>query len=287
MRLDSVQLAWLAELLCALTTITLVALTWSAAQARSVRTHAAAYCERLERDLRYLQLGTRGARLARGQALLALALSALALLLATPWPSLGAGLCLVGPRAALTHLRRQRSDRVAAQIDTGLVAIANALQAGGSLGEALASAARVLASPLSDELTLCLRENALGVPLDDALGNLTERVQRPTVTAALVTLQVARNTGGDVIDTLQTSAANLRELTRLEGVVQSKTAEARAQAWVIAIIPVPLVTLLDALDPSFLAPVWNTASGHLVVMVATVLWAAAVLVAREIMDVDV
>lgn len=287
MSVNTLPLSWLGALACALGASTLLALVHGLMHEPALRARARSYAAQLERDLRYLQLPASGVQVARGQALAALATIALCLALATPWPLPGTTAVLAAPALWLAHRRRRRSAEVAEQIDTGLVAVANALESGGSLGEALASAVRVLPSPLRDELTLALREAALGVPLDQALGNLAERVQRPTVTAALVTLQVARNTGGEVIRTLQTCAASLRELTRLEGVVQSKTAEARVQAFVIAVIPVPLFALLDLLDPGFLAPVWNTTSGHLVLAVATVLWMAAVALAREIMDVDV
>ena len=280
-------LHWLGVIGCALAALATCGLVYGFGRDAEVRAHVRAYCARLERDLRVLQLATTGVQLARAQAAIAVSLGALALAFATPWPLLGAGAALLAAPCALPHARKRRSARVAEQIDTGLVAIANALEAGSSLGEALASAARVVPPPLCQELTLVRRETELGVPLDQALGHCAARVERPTVSAALVTLQVARNTGGDVIQTLQTCAASLRELTRLEGVVQSKTAEARAQAFVIAIVPVPMLSLLDALDPNFLAPVWNTTQGHLVLAVATTLWISAVLLAREIVDVDV
>jgi len=283
----TLPLPWLGALTCALGTAALVALAHGVAREPALRARALAYAARLEADLRYLQLCATGEQIAAGQAVGSLCLVALSLLLATPWPLVGVTLVVAVPRRWLAHRRRQRSTQVAAQVDTALVAIANALESGSSLGEALSSAVHVLPSPLRDELTLTLRESALGVPLDQALGNLAARVERPTVTAALVTLQVARNTGGEVIRALRTCAASLRELTRLEGVVQSKTAEARAQALVIAVIPAPLLGLLDRLDPDFLKPVWSTTRGHLVLAVATALWAAAVWLAREIMDVDV
>ena len=110
---------------------------------------------------------------------------------------------------------------------------------------------------------------------------------RSIASAAIATLRIARNTGGNLNRTLERTAASLRELARLEGVVRTKTAEGRAQTWVIALIPVPLVTGLDRLDPDFLAPVWTTTGGHLVLAGAIVLWAIALLLARKIVEVDV
>jgi tight adherence protein B len=141
--------------------------------------------------------------------------------------------------------------------------------------------------PLRGEVELVLREQQLGVPLDRALANMGERVRTPVVSAALATLRIARNTGGNLGRTLERAAASLRELARLEGVVRTKTAEGRAQTLVIALLPAPLVWGLDRLDPEFLAPVWNTSAGHVLLAAALVLWAIALLLARKIVEVDV
>jgi tight adherence protein B len=112
-------------------------------------------------------------------------------------------------------------------------------------------------------------------------------VHSPVVTAAIATLRVARNTGGNLNRALERAAASLRELARLAGVVRTKTAEGRAQTLVIAGIPVPLVWGLQRMDPDFLTPVWSTPTGHVVLAGAIALWAVAVLLARAIIEVDV
>jgi tight adherence protein B len=69
--------------------------------------------------------------------------------------------------------------------------------------------------------------------------------------------------------------------------VRTKTAEGRAQALLIALAPFALVPLLDALDPNFLAPLWQTELGHLLVGLALALWLAALWLARRITAVDI
>jgi tight adherence protein B len=253
----------------------------------ALRGWARRHAQRLEDDLRVLQAPLTGARAARLQ-LSAIALSfAAATALSALWP-LGCGLLLaLAPAAALRAARTRRSAQIEQQLDGFLLALSNALKASPSLGDALAACAPLLAPPLREELGLLLREQQLGVPLDRALANVAERVRSPVASAAIATLRIARDTGGNLNRTLERAAASLRELARLEGVVRTKTAEGRAQTWVIALIPVPLVTGLDRLDPGFLAPVWTTTSGHLVLAAALVLWGIALLLARKIVEVDV
>jgi tight adherence protein B len=241
----------------------------------------------LEERLRYLQRPLSARRLLSWQIGLVLASVAIALLAGTCFV-LAAGLaaCFV-PGAMLTRATRVRTQRVEEQLDTWLIALANALHASSALGDALAHSQRLVAAPLADELARVLREHELGVPLDRALEDLGKRVASPVVSTGLATLRIARNTGGDLAATLKSAASSLRELARLEGVVRTKTAEGRAQAFVIAAVPVPLVWMLDALDPTLLAPLWSTTTGHFVVAAALLLWGAALLLARKILAVDV
>jgi tight adherence protein B len=181
----------------------------------------------------------------------------------------------------------QRVSAIEAQTDIWLGALANALRASPSLGEAIASTIVVTEAPLSQELETLMKDYELGTPLDEALTNLGQRCRSQVMDACLQALRVARKSGGNLTDTLESAAAALRELARLEGVVRTKTAEGKMQAIVIGVVPIPLVCIVNWIDPLFFAPLWNSFTGHLLLGLATVLWFAAVLLARKIVAVDV
>jgi tight adherence protein B len=249
---------------------------------RALHDHA----ERVERDLRFLRSpwSLRSA-LSTHVALVTGACLAVAVI--------GRGAALLIPLTAaapalwLARARRARRARIEAQLDTWLVVLANALRATPSLGQALDESATRCGGPLGNELRIALNETRLGAPLDQALSALGERVQSPTLDATLITLRIARSSGGDLSATLDEAAASLREMARLDGVIRTKTAEGRAQSLLIALIPFPLCALLDVLSPSLLAPLWETARGHLVLAGALALWLAALLMARRITAVEV
>ena len=284
---SDLPLAWVCALAIALAASSASALALGLRGEAGLRELAGAYVAQVDHQLRQLGARPYGAVLARAQLAVAAACVAGALGFATPWPLVGVAVSALAPSRLLAYARQRRGAQLEAQIDVGLVAIAGALEANGSLGAALASAAQVLVPPLSEELTRVVREMALGTPLERVLHDCAERIERPRVRAALTALRLAQHSGGNVPRTLGTCAASLRELKRLEGVVESKIAEARAQAVVVAIVPLPLFAMLHALDPELLAPVWGTRTGHVVLAIAAALWAAAVILARKIADVDV
>lgn len=252
-----------------------------------VRKVLGGYVERVDWDLRFIKADISGRAAVAAQAVVTVGLLAGSVaggnLL---WISL-VPLVLGLPQGFIARRRILRVVALDAQVDTWLVILANALRATPALGEALASSARLVASPLSEELSLVLREYQLGAPLDVALRTMVVRLKSRTVNVALGTLRIARNTGGNLPDTLETSAAALREIARLEGVVRTKTAEGKAQAVVVAVMPFPLIGLLNYLNPNLLAPLWNTLEGYGLVFAAFILWLGAVLWARKILNVDI
>lgn len=246
-----------------------------------------AYHAQLEWDLRFLKADFNGKQAIWAQALVTAGLVA-ATVVRDQWLYLSlVPPVLFLPQGLIANKRLLRVVTLDAQVDTWLVILANALRATPALGEAMASSARLVSSPLSDELELVLREYQLGAPLDVALRTMVVRLKSRTVNVALGTLRIARTTGGNLPDTLETSAAALREMARLDGVVRTKTAEGKAQATVVAVMPFPLVGMLNYLNPKLLAPLWNTLEGYGLLAVAFVLWLLAVLWARKILDVDI
>jgi tight adherence protein B len=241
----------------------------------------------LEQQLRYQGSAWTGRRVAELQQALIIVLGVLTAVTATGLPIAGGLLVLAAPSLVLRTRRRHRTERIEQQLDGFLIALAHSLRATPALGDALSSAAEVVAAPLSDELHVLLKEHDLGTPLDVALENMAERVQSPVVGAALSTLQIARSTGGDFVQTLERSAATLREMARLEGVVRTKTAEGRAQTVVVSALPLPTLWLIDRLSPKVLEPLWTTDAGHVLLMIALFIWLVSILAARRIVHVDI
>jgi tight adherence protein B len=98
---------------------------------------------------------------------------------------------------------------------------------------------------------------------------------------------VGRQTGGDLPAILEQSALTLREMSRLEGVVRTKTAEGKAQAYVLGGIPFVLVGAIHLVDENWLPPLFETGLGLAILSVALTLWVAAIFLARRILTVDV
>lgn len=243
------------------------------------------YVAGLDRQLRLCFLP------ARGRAIVALQLTALVassvLALAHPWLWLLVGLALALPGRWLARRRRRHVAQVEAQLDTFIVGLANALKAVPSAAAALTHLAPVLPLPLRLEIERVLGELRVGSTLEQALLGMSARLDSPDVESALSALLVGLQSGGNLPQVLESGAATLREMRRLEGVVRTKTSESRAQLWVLGGFPYVLAFGFHAVDPLYFTPLTSGLVGALVLAVAGTLWLAAVLAARRILQVDI
>ncbi len=246
-----------------------------------------AHVAALDRQLRLCFLPGRGRRIAALQ-LAALSLTALAAVaLERPWLWLAAGLAVLLPGRWLARRRRKHVAQVEAQLDTFIVGLANALKAVPSPAAALAHLAPVLPLPMRLEVERALGELRVGSTLEQALINMAARLDSADVESALSALLVGLQSGGDLPQVLESGAATLREMHRLEGVVRSKTSEARAQLWVLGGFPYVLAFGFHAVDPYYFTPLQSGVLGALILTVAGCLWLSAVLAARRILKVDI
>lgn len=241
----------------------------------------------LDREVRFMLYRTTGARIARTQVFACLGLLLAGLLLEDALIALLAVPVALAPRFVLRSRHVQRVMMLEAQLDSWLLLLANSLKATPSLGEGFGSSAKLMRAPMGEELDLCLKEIALGTPLDQAVMNMSVRINSRAVSGALATILIGRQTGGDLTRILEESAATLREMSRLEGVVRTKTAEGKSQAYVLGGIPFVLLGALYMVDPYWLKPLGETTLGYIIIAVATSLWLGAIIIARKILAVDV
>lgn len=241
----------------------------------------------LEAEVRFQLWKTTGAYIARVQLLVVLGLFILCVFMGEPLLWLVMPVAIFGP---WVHIQREHAKRIEAieiLLDSWLLLLANALKASPSLGESISNSAKLIRPPFSEEVDLVIKEMKLGTPLDAAILNMSARLNSRVVSSSLATILVGRQTGGDLPQILEQSASTLREMQRLEGVVRTKTAEGRMQAFVLGAIPFILLAVLHQMDPTYLVPLFETTTGNVVLIIAVMLWFSAIIMARRILTVDI
>lgn len=246
-----------------------------------------AYAADLERLVRLQYMPTTGMKIAQRQVAVMAGALVLSLLLSEPLLLLIVVAAAVLPKLVLEDKLQKRRRSIDDSLDSFLVALANALKVSPSLGDALRSTAILIRGPIKEDVEYALKEYNLGTPLDQALMNMAVRIDSRTFSSAMATLLIGRQTGGDLPKILERSAATLREMARLEGVVRTKTAEGKSQAWVLGAMPFVMVIVLQSMDPNWLKPLWTSFIGYVLMFAAGILWIFAIIAARKILNVDI
>lgn len=248
----------------------------------------ARYVGHLEKRLRGLfELKTSGAAIARVQGAGLVLIVGTAVYLGRPEAYLALPLVAAAPVAVLERKRVSRCKAVEVGLDGFITVLANALESTPSIGSALAYAQPLIPAPLDEELGLALKEIRVGSTVDEALMNMGARVRSLPLDATLSGILIGRQVGGDLTTILKTTAATLREMARLHGVLRSKTAEGKGQLIVLAVFPALILVAFDMASPGYFDPLTSSTIGYVVIAIATSLWIGAVVVARKILAVDI
>lgn len=264
----------------------LVARTYAAAGPAPGRALLDRYSAYLDQAARLCFVSAVGPDILRAQAVAVVLGLGVSAALGTPALLVAPALAAVAPAAYFVRKRRQRSRDFSAQTDAFVLGLANSLKAVPNIGAALEGLLPVLHSPIKEEIALALGEMRVGSPVDQALLDVSARAQSSAFDGAVSALLIGRQVGGDLPKILETTAATIREMNRLAGVVTSKTSEARAQLGVLAFFPLGIVVLFSAVSPNFFEPLEHTVVGNIVCAVAGTLWVSAILIARQFAKVD-
>ena len=244
------------------------------------------YAARLECHSSFLLLPYRGSQIALAQLIVCAAFAGLFAVSRSPVLVIIALIAAAAPPFVLWKRHLARVAQLERQLDTWLLMLANALKATSSVGEAIASTVSLVPKPFSAEVDLLVKEIRLGAPLDRAINALARRVNSTVISGALATIVVARQTGGDLSTTLEHASAALRESARLEGVLQTKTAEGRGQVLVLASVPFLLCLVIAWLDRSWFEPMLNQQIGQAILGACALVWTFATVWAHQITKAD-
>lgn len=249
--------------------------------------HYRRYTRRLDQSLKLTFTQGSGERIALVQ--LAVLVATLALWSALHLPPVYWGVLLLElatPSLYLAHRRRQHVRRVETQIDALIVALANALKTVPSASAALGQLVTVLPQPMRLEIERLLKEMRVGSTLEQALLSMSARLGSRDLDSALSAVLIGLQVGGNLPAVLESTAATIREMNRLEGVVRTKTSEARAQLWVLALFPFVIALGFHAIDPEYFVPLQTTVLGTIATAGAGIFWALSLFTARKILKVD-
>lgn len=193
----------------------------------------------------------------------------------------------VVPRLLYAWMRKRRLLKFEEQLPDALMMLAGGMRAGAGLSSALNQLVAEARAPLVQEFSLMLREQRLGVTLEQSLNNLARRMPTQTTTLVVSAMRIAVETGGGLAETLERTSHTIRSRLQMEGKIRALTAQGKMQAWVVGLLPLFLMFILNKMEPEAMGELWHTPLGWGVLAVIAFLEVMGVYVVRKIVTIDV
>jgi len=197
--------------------------------------------------------------------------------LAVPW----AVRSFVNRKAAKTR------NRFAEQLSDNLQVLASALRAGHSFVGALSVVVDEAEEPARTEFRRVVADEQLGVPLEDALDVVARRMDNLDLDQVSLVAALQRQSGGNMAEVLDRVTETIRERFELRRMVRTLTAQGRMSRWVVSALPLLLLGALSVLNPTYLAPLFTTTVGKVLLVSGALMVVAGSLVIKRIVEIKV
>jgi tight adherence protein B len=165
--------------------------------------------------------------------------------------------------------------------------VARALRAGHSLAAGMHVVAEEMPAPISKEFARVYDEQNLGIPLEEALKGMCDRVPNLDLRFFVTSVAIQRQTGGDLAEILDRIGHVIRERFKILGQVKALTAEGRLSGVVLIAMPIGLFFLMLWMKPDYISLLWTDPMGIKMSIAAIVLVLVGSYAIKKIIDIKV
>jgi tight adherence protein B len=189
------------------------------------------------------------------------------------------------PSVYLRRKQRQRRRAIEGQLADTVGLMANALQAGHAMQQALTGIAESGRKPIAEEIGRVLREINLGIPLEEALGHANTRLESKDFDMVVTAILIQRKVGGNLAEVLGLIAETVRERITVVAEVRVLTAQARASGYIVTGLPFAVAGILTLISPGFEKPLFTTPMGWGMVALSLIMISTGYAIIRKITDI--
>jgi tight adherence protein B len=200
---------------------------------------------------------------------------------------LGGILGVAVPQLVLRFLANRRAKQFEAVLPDVMMLVATSLRSGFGLPQALDAVARDAAEPAAKEFSRALAETRIGTDVADALDRAAERMGSKALRWAVMAIRIQREVGGNLSETLITTAATLRERESLFRQVRALSAEGRISAYILIALPVGMFFYMMLTNYEYISLLWTTTIGIFMIAASLVMFVVGYFWMRKTVQIEV
>lgn len=191
------------------------------------------------------------------------------------------------PVLFVMHKKNARMKAFAEEFPDTLDLLVSALRAGISFSGALQIVADESPEPVRSEFAIVVEEQALGLDLREALGNLANRVDSLDLKFFVTAVVLQKDTGGNLTEVLENTGKLIRDRFRILGDIMTFTAQGRLTGLILTCLPLGLAIFMAMLAPDYFGKMWNHPNGRAILGFAALMQIMGGLAIRKIVDIKV
>jgi tight adherence protein B len=191
------------------------------------------------------------------------------------------------PRIYFRSMWEKRCNRIVAQMVDGMTIMANGIQAGLSVTQSMERVIANVGGPLGQEFNLVLNKIRLGMSVEIALNEMGDRIPRQDVTMFVSSVNILKETGGNLAETFNTIVQVVRERQKVEKKIEAMTAQGIMQGVIISCIPFAILGIFLVVDPAYVMPLFTRPLGWFFLLLMVGLIAIGGLLIRKLVTIKV
>ena len=191
------------------------------------------------------------------------------------------------PLMFLKRKKGKRMDQFQQQLPDALDLMSRALKAGHTFSGGMRMVADEFENPLGEEFRITLEEINFGMDVDRALLNLQERVDVTDLKFFIVSVNIQRETGGNLSEIISNIASLVRERFVLYGKVRILSAEGRISALLLSALPFGISGVLYVINPDYISLLWTHELGRTMAWSAVISMGIGIAIMRRMVNIKV
>jgi tight adherence protein B len=202
--------------------------------------------------------------------------------------ALGFGLAtgLLVPHLYVGTRRGRRLKAFSLEFPNALDVIVRGVRSGLPLVDCIKIVAAEAQDPVKAEFKAIAEDQAVGMPLQEAIERLPDRVPLPEASFFAIVIAMQTQTGGSLAEALANLSTVLRERKKMKAKVKAISSEAKASAWIIGLLPVLVAGMIFLTSPKYISLLFTTGTGKIVLLGCAVWMMIGTLVMRKMINFD-
>jgi tight adherence protein B len=200
---------------------------------------------------------------------------------------LGVVIGFVAPRIVIKQMKQKRVQKFNLLIGDALIVMSNSMRAGFSFLQALEMVSREMPPPISEEFGRTLREMNLGTPTEEALLNLTTRIESEDLDLVITAVLIQRQVGGNLAEVLDGISNTIRERIRIKGEIKTLTAQGRISGYVVGALPIAVGLILSVINPTYIGALFTEPAGWALLTAGVISQTIGIALIKKTVDIKV